>query len=281
MPARNEYLKDYLKALAHSSYRALELTDSLAILGAILVGAFSGWWDAVDGAIRITLGYTPEPPSAHVDLNAGHLTWQALATLLGGIVTVRLLTTPYKLYVEERRRREELSSYLIPSLEIATPVLAPFKIEKPRSGYVPAQQFNAAILRIPVRNRSAKVARRCVAHVIEINVTTENGRSTIVKNETLDLIWANKHATEIDIFPNATELLNVVRGREDEMALKLETPHKVLFDPSQLGYPGTYEYLIEVKSETSAPVSLRLTYKTDQGLYGLHVSPDSITVRVP
>ncbi len=278
MPAGKGYLKDYLKALVHSSYRALELTDSLAILGAILVGAFSGWWEAVIGAVRVALGEQPEPLSTHVDPNAGHLTWQALATLLGGIVTVRLLTTPYKLYVQERRMREELSSGLVPSLEIASPVLAPFKIEKPKTEYLPAQQIGAATLRIPVRNNSAKVARRCIAHVIEISVTTVNGRSTIVENETLDLTWANRRTAEIDIFPNATEWLNVVRGREDEMALQLETPHKVPFDPGQLGYAGKYEYIIDVKSETGVPVRVRLTYDWNYKIVLLRFAPDAITV---
>jgi hypothetical protein len=270
MPARNKYLKDYVKALAHSSYRALELTDSLAILGAILLGAYKGWWEAPGADVA---------PGTHGDPSGGHLTWQALATLLSGLVVVRLLTTPYKLYVEERRRREELSLSLIPSLEIGSPIVAPITEMKPGTAHLPPRPIHAAVLRIPVRNKSAAVARRCVAHVIEIGVRTVAGRTKIVENETLDLIWMNqpRGTTERDIFPGATEWLAVVSGREDEIELTLEaTRHP--FDSKQLGYSGKYEYVIEVKSETSVPVRFRLTYDWDFRIDAFRVSPDAITV---
>jgi hypothetical protein len=274
MAMQNGYRKVYVRALARGFWRALERVDSLAILGAIVIGALGAWWSDFRTTGRLPWETLSKFLDELIQRPTEHPPWEALAIVLGALVAVRLITTPYRLYATERKARERaqkaLAASLVPKFEIRKPVLVENKIgDKPTRS-----------LRIPIYNKSPVLAHCSVAHLLKIQFRGmgDFGDSMVMEHNILQLTWLTNGGTIIEIYPQATEWLNVVTAREYDTVLKLATNTPLPFDPKNMGWGGEYLLVMEIKAENSVPLRFQLSLRWNLSLDTLGLTTSPITL---
>jgi hypothetical protein len=220
MSAPPGYLKDYVREVWRASYRALEITDTLVVAAIVVIGAAGSFLEHLHG----------HPP------------WWLIAYALALLVFYgTFLRAPYRLYVRERKARENLERRLTPRLVVRPPEIATSSHGGPSAAYV----------RVPVSNESDEVARCCSARLIKIEVKDTRGIRELPYHDTLDLGWSNKPpgTRELDIRPHLTEWFDVVVTEQGQRCLTLATIVRPNTYESLMTIAGTYRFTIELASD--------------------------------
>jgi hypothetical protein len=220
-------LRDYLRELGRAARRGLDQTDSYAVLVAILLGVVSYWVPSIQPV-------------------AAHLPWWILAWLLLSFVIIRLFTTPYRIYVDHRKKIEGLEHRLTPRLNVRPPDIANTQTTAGKAVYV----------RVPVYNDSEGAALGCTARLLKIEHLGKNGWRDLGYTDTLAIGWSNKSGSEtreLAIHPGTAELLDLVYGIPHSRNLYLATIVQPNAYKSLMHLPGHYQFTLQITSANDGP----------------------------
>jgi hypothetical protein len=234
-------LADYCRAFCRALWAGFGRTDTsviIIIVALFVVGQFTD------------IHSERHPPGS----------WVTILAII--FIVYEFLKTAYRLYANERGRREQLDQQRLPQLTPEQPNLAPtFKKAGPDQPHVPVRY-----VRVPIRNTSEGTATRCSARLFRIEFLDRAGWRPLAYNDTLDMAWANKPTAdgsqEVDLAPDSVDTLDVVYVVHGSRELHLASVVPANY-PGLMGLAGDYRFTFQLASTNAGSRTVRLRVHWD------------------